>query len=85
LAVSEINVTGGILGRQVDLTIVDAGDTDASATAAAAAVVGVNNAEAVVAMVTSSARTLAAKELHRRRVPFSIPHSSRVARPTQGF
>jgi urea transport system substrate-binding protein len=68
LAVSELNAEGGILGRRVDLVIADAGDTDASA--AAAAVVGVNNAEVVVAMVTSSARTSVAKELHCRRVPF---------------
>jgi urea transport system substrate-binding protein len=70
LAVSELNVCGGILGRHVDLLIADAGDTDASAAAAAAAVVGVDSAEVVVAMVTSSARNLVAKELHRRRVPF---------------
>jgi ABC-type branched-subunit amino acid transport system substrate-binding protein len=70
LAVSELNAGGGILGRHIDLVIGDAGDTDASAATAAADVVGVNNAEVVVAMVTSSARTLVAKELHRRRVPF---------------
>lgn len=69
LAVSELNAEGGILGRQVDLLIADAGDTDASAAAAASAVVGVNQAEVVVAMVTSSARTPIAKELHRRCVP----------------
>jgi urea transport system substrate-binding protein len=70
LAVSELNACGGILGRHVDLLIADAGDTDASAAAAAAAVVSVDSAEVVVAMVTSSARNLVAKELHRRRVPF---------------
>jgi urea transport system substrate-binding protein len=35
MAVAELNAVGGILGRQIDLVIADAGDTDASAAGAA--------------------------------------------------
>lgn len=70
LAVAELNYNGGVLGRQLDLVVVNAGMTDASAAAAAATVAGIDRVDVVVAMVTSSARKLVARELHRRCVPF---------------
>ena len=67
LAVAELNQKGGILGRQLDLVMLNAGATDASAAAAATAV---DNVDVMVAMLTSSARKPVARELHKRRVPF---------------
>ncbi|CAO3440989.1 substrate-binding domain-containing protein [Azospirillum endophyticum] len=56
LAASEINATGGILGRRIELILCDAGSSDRSAVEAAAGAVGLDEVEAVVAMVPSSAR-----------------------------
>lgn len=56
LAAAEINTAGGMLGRPIELIMCDAGSSDRSAAAAAATAVDLEGVEAVVAMVTSSAR-----------------------------
>jgi urea transport system substrate-binding protein len=66
LAVSEINACGGILGRQIELIVADAGGTDAAAAARAGSAVDIDGAEAVVAMITSSAREAVTSELGGR-------------------
>ncbi len=68
LAIAEINAGGGIMGREIDLIIADAGQTDASAASAASTMVALDRVEAVVAMVPSSARQPILREL-RGRVP----------------
>ncbi|WP_254981857.1 substrate-binding domain-containing protein [Rhodopseudomonas palustris] len=70
LAIAELNHHGGVLGRDLDLIVANAGATDASAREAAAALATMSDVDVVVAMVTSSARTLVAAELKKRRVPF---------------
>lgn len=66
LAVAEINACGGILGRYIELIVADAGSTDAAAAAGAGNVVALEDARAVVAMVTSSARQAVASQLGGR-------------------
>ena len=69
LAVAELNVSGGLLRREVGLIVVDAGSTAQSAAAAASSVVDLDRVEAVVAMVPSSGRRPILEELGGR-VPF---------------
>lgn len=56
LAAAEINAAGGVGGRPLELVMVDAGSTDRSAAHAAADAVSIDAVDAIVAMVTSSAR-----------------------------
>ncbi|WP_051460021.1 substrate-binding domain-containing protein [Methylopila sp. 73B] len=66
MAVAEINAGGGILGRRVELVIADAGSSDRTAAEAASAVVQIDEADAVVALVTSSARPWVSRSLGGR-------------------
>ncbi len=68
LAIAEINSTGGLLGRHVDLVVADTGCTNGSASAAAASIVDLDHVDAIVAMVPSSARRPISETL-RGRVP----------------
>ncbi len=56
LAAAEINMQGGMNGRQLELVIRDSGNSAYSAAAAASESVDVEGAEALVSMVPSSAR-----------------------------
>ncbi|SKA39291.1 amino acid/amide ABC transporter substrate-binding protein, HAAT family (TC 3.A.1.4.-) [Enhydrobacter aerosaccus] len=56
MAIAEINATGGLLGREVDLVIANAGRTGADAAEAAAVAVDIDGIDAIVAMVPSYAR-----------------------------
>ncbi len=69
LAAAEINASGGMRGRLLELVIRDAGSNDRSAAEAAATAVELDGVEAVVAMVTSSARQ-PVREAIRQGVPF---------------
>lgn len=69
LAAAEINATGGMRGRMIELVICDAGSNDRSAADAAATAVELDGVEAVVAMVTSSARQ-PVREAIRPGIPF---------------
>nr|WP_234903588.1 ABC transporter substrate-binding protein [Agrobacterium vitis] len=69
LAASEINATGGLLGRDIELIVRDAGSTDRSAVEAAASAVSLDLVEAVVAMVPSSARQ-PIRHVVQGRIPF---------------
>ncbi|MCM2477570.1 ABC transporter substrate-binding protein [Rhizobium sp. CG5] len=69
LAASEINAAGGLLGRDIELVIRDAGSTDRSAAEAASSSASLDLVEAVVAMVPSSARQPVRHAL-QGRIPF---------------
>lgn len=69
LAASEINATGGLLGREVELIVRDTGTTDRSAAEAATSSVSLDLVEAVVAMVPSSARQ-PIRHAIQGRIPF---------------
>ena len=56
LAVHELNGTGGILGREVRLAVLDAGPTARSAAAAASAAIDIDGVDAIVGMIPSYAR-----------------------------
>jgi urea transport system substrate-binding protein len=56
LAVHELNAAGGILGRDVRLTILDAGPSARSAAAAASTAVEIDGVDAIVGMIPSYAR-----------------------------
>jgi urea transport system substrate-binding protein len=69
LAVAEINNTGGLLGRHVELVAINSGVTARSAAQAAADAVEIDGVDAIVAMVPSFARAPVAQRLNGR-VPF---------------
>jgi ABC-type branched-subunit amino acid transport system substrate-binding protein len=69
LAVAEINTAGGILGRNVDLVLGDAGQTDAEAVAASRALVEIDGVDAVVGMHPSNVRA-AIRRAISGRVPY---------------
>ncbi|OQP83286.1 amino acid ABC transporter [Rhizobium rhizosphaerae] len=69
LAACEINAAGGVLGRDIELIVRDAGSTDRSAVDAAASSVSLDSVEAVVAMVPSSARQ-PVRHVLKGRIPF---------------
>ncbi len=69
LAAAEINAAGGVAGRQIELVMVDAGSTDRSAANAAYDAVSVDDVDAIVAMVTSSARG-PVRQAIRADIPF---------------
>ncbi len=70
LAAAEINATGGILGREIEVIFADAGPTDLTARQAAADLAEVDEVEAVVAMLTSSARVHVSRVLRSHNLPF---------------
>jgi urea transport system substrate-binding protein len=69
LAVAEINNAGGLLGQELELVVVNSGETAKSATEAAADAVEIEGADAIVAMVPSYARAPISQRL-KGRVPF---------------
>jgi urea transport system substrate-binding protein len=69
LAVAEINNAGGLLGRDLELVVVNSGTTATSAAQAAADAVEIAGIDALVAMVPSYARAPVARRL-KGRVPF---------------
>lgn len=69
MAAAEINAAGGMRGRRIELVMCDAGSTDRSAAEAAATAVDLEGVEAVVAMVTSSARQ-PVRQAIRPGIPF---------------
>jgi urea transport system substrate-binding protein len=69
LAVHELNQMGGLLGREVRLSVIDAGATARSAAEAASIAVEIDRVDAVVAMVPSFARAAIAGAV-ARRVPY---------------
>lgn len=69
LATLEVNREGGILGRQVELTVVDGGSNAASAASAAADAVDLDEVDAIVGMFPSFARRPVAQAIGHR-VPF---------------
>lgn len=56
MAVAELNAGGGLLDRQVDLVVADAGPTHASAAEGADALMELEGVDAIVTMIDSSAR-----------------------------
>ena len=69
LAVDEINGTGGILGRQIQLEIVDDGSGAVGAGAALDALVS-HKVDAIIAMQTSAARNAALPIIARGAIPY---------------
>jgi ABC-type branched-subunit amino acid transport system substrate-binding protein len=69
LAAAEINAGGGILGREVDLVVTDAGWSEAEAAAASQALVEVDGVAAVVGMHPSNVRAAVRRGLSGR-VPY---------------
>ncbi|MDN7180211.1 substrate-binding protein [Caballeronia sp. SEWSISQ10-4 2] len=70
LAVEEINATGGILGRQVELEITDDASGAVGAQKAYDTLVFRKNVDAVISMETSAARNAALPILARGKKPF---------------
>ncbi len=93
LAAAEINAAGGVAGRPIELVMVDAGSTDRSAANAAYDAVSVDDVDAIVAMVTSSARAgpkpsgpiYPSSTRRNSKAQSSIPKSSRLAKPQRSF
>ncbi len=69
LAVDEINARGGVLGREIELVLSDAGGAPASVAIAARALVDRHGVEAIVGMHISATRVAIARAL-AGRVPF---------------
>ncbi|WP_254020704.1 substrate-binding domain-containing protein [Mesorhizobium escarrei] len=69
LAVAEINAAGGVLGRQVELVIADAGWSETEAIMAAGTLVDIDGVHAVVGMHPSNVR-----DAIRRRLAGSVPY-----------
>jgi len=69
LAVHELNAQGGVLGRPVDLLVIDAGPTWRSAAEAAREAVGEGGVDAIVGMLPSYARSPVAYAIDGR-APF---------------
>src|SRR5471032_1304817 len=70
LAVEEINATGGILGRQVELEITDDASGAVGAQKAYDTLVFQKKVDAVISMETSAARNAALPAISRGKVPF---------------
>lgn len=70
LAVEQINATGGILGRQVQLEIVDDGSGAVGAQKAYDTLVFQKKVDAIISMETSAARNAALPIVSRGKVPF---------------
>lgn len=69
LAVDEINARGGVLGREIQLVLSDAGGAPAAVAKAARALVDQHGVEAIVGMHISATRVAIARAL-AGRVPF---------------
>ena len=69
LATAQINTGGGILGRQVELVIADAGWSESEATMAAGTLVDIDGVQAVIGMHPSNVR-----DAIRRRLSGSVPY-----------
>lgn len=70
LAVDEINAAGGILGRKVELEIVDDGSGAVGAQKAFDAMIFQKKVNAIIAMETSAARNAALPIVSRGKVPY---------------
>ncbi len=70
LAVDEINAKGGVLGKKLELVVVDDASGAAGAQKAFDALVFQNEVNAVVAMETSAARNAALPIVQRGKVPY---------------
>jgi len=70
LAVSQINASGGILGRQVELEIVDDASGAVGAQQAFNTLILRQNVDAIIAMETSAARNAALPVVSRGKVPY---------------
>lgn len=70
LAVAQINSTGGILGRKVQLIIVDDGSSALGAQKAYDTLVFKDDVDAIISMETSAARNAALPIVARGRKPF---------------
>jgi branched-chain amino acid transport system substrate-binding protein len=70
LAVEEINAAGGILGRKIQLEIVDDGSGAVGAQKAFDTLVFQKKVDAVIAMETSAARNAALPIIARGKVPY---------------
>jgi len=70
LAVSQINASGGILGRQVELEIVDDASGAVGAQQAFNTLILRQNVDAIIAMETSAARNAALPVVPRGKVPY---------------
>ena len=70
LAVDEINAAGGILGRKVDLEIVDDGSGAVGAQQAFDTLVFQKKVDAIIGMETSAARNAALPIVARGKVPY---------------
>ncbi|MEH3118838.1 MAG: substrate-binding domain-containing protein [Methylorubrum populi] len=68
MAVAELNASGGLLGRQIDIVVADAGPTHASAAEGASTLMDLEGVEAIVTMIDSSARRFVLEQT-RSRVP----------------
>lgn len=69
LATAELNREGGVLGRPVDLVVIDGGSSAASAAAAGADSIEIDEVDAIVGMFPSYARRPVAQAIGNR-VPF---------------
>ena len=70
LAVDEINRTGGILGRPVELAVADDGSGPVGVPNAAQQLIDQRHADVVIAMETSAARTAMLPLIERARIPY---------------
>jgi ABC-type branched-subunit amino acid transport system substrate-binding protein len=70
LAVDEINAAGGILGRKVQLEIVDDGSGAVGAQKAYDALIFQKKVDAIISMETSAARNAALPAVTRSKTPF---------------
>ena len=69
LAAAEINAAGGVLGRNIDLVIADAGWSESEAIMAAGSLVDIDGVDAVVGMHPSNVRGAI-----KRRLSGSVPY-----------
>jgi urea transport system substrate-binding protein len=84
LAIDEINAAGGILGRKVELEIVDDASGAVGAQKAFDTLVFQKKVAAIIAMENSAARNAALPVVARARCPTSTPRSTKGAPATTG-
>ena len=70
LAVEQINASGGILGRRVELEVVDDGSNGAGAQKAVETLMSDKKVDAIIAMETSAARNAVLPLLEQGKVPY---------------
>src|SRR5262249_22581334 len=73
LAVAEINKRGGILGREIELSIYDAGGPMDEVVSRAEQAIAFDEVDLVVGLHTSAGRLALRKVTTRRRIPYIYP------------